>query len=286
MNEENEKDWNPGHSTHKGYPYAGVVTKQTMPNRPALSMGEDKKIYIDWNPDEFTQKVDGDGPRTQLEDFLLFRLYDYQEALLLAEGQIVDFLSETPFIPEKFGFEIGASSRNDIHTPPVQIYVNKYDESISIYRTPGDSTLDSFNPSAYTLLKKKEDGIFNEVELSLPCARITYATLYALGVQMSAPEGREADGGGVREIRDLDEDFLEFSAKNLKKEYSEETNKALKRTGFTHVVEFIRKEEELLIPVTAADDKDAMTQAKFLLETDNEHAVLDVNFEELKVVKL
>ena len=181
----NEKNWNPGHSTHKGYPYAGIASHQTFPNRPKLSMGKEKNIFIEWDIQTFPNvEVTDQEKRTPFEDFLLFRLFDFQSALDLAEGQVEDLLTETPFMPEKFGFEVVLNTGRDIHEPPMQLYMNKFDQSFSLTRTPGDSTQESFNPAAYTLLKKKDDGTFNTIQLSLPCARIAYAALYALGVKM------------------------------------------------------------------------------------------------------
>lgn len=64
----------------------------------------------------------------------------------------------------------------------------------------------------------------------------------------------------------------------------------LKSAGHTHAVNFVRGDAKKpqfikMVTVSAETDKDALTQAKFLLETDPDNPFEDVKFEELTIVK-
>lgn len=147
---------NPGHTVGGGYPFEKNEAKDFM-----------SVIYKDDEPIEI-----------QLEG--------YKEAFDMAIGQIDDMLKEDPFMPQSFGFEL-AHKNKDITEPPVSIYVSRFNDKYTLFRKPGLSPYDpKFNPSLWTLMEKKEDGTFKEVELNLVNHRIAYATLYALGIPVKA----------------------------------------------------------------------------------------------------
>lgn len=82
------------------YPFEGPKTREVFPNRlnPILIDG---KVHITIEPEVFPSYYKEEQPLT---DFLLDRIFDYHNALNIAETQIEDMLTPYPFIPEDFNF--------------------------------------------------------------------------------------------------------------------------------------------------------------------------------------
>lgn len=178
--------WNPGHTIHGGYPHDAIHSADAFKNRPRVEQDkETKKIYVGINPE-----VWGEVNEENIKDFLIHRLFDYSNALDIAEGQIQDMLTEDPFMPEDFGFEL-------IHKPKemkdavMRIYGSVYDDRYTLYRKPvsTEDTLSDIDPSMWVLMKAdKEASIFTTQELSFPCARIAYAVFSSMKIPMLPPQ--------------------------------------------------------------------------------------------------
>lgn len=260
----NNENWNPRHSLNKGYPYNGVESMRVMQNRPSLRMDEHGKIVINWAEEHFGTVNSKQEDRTDLEDFLLHRLYDFQETLSVAEGQINDILEEKPFIPENYGFEL-VHKNADITQSPVRIYQSIFDQRYSLFRKPADTTK-AFNASKWTLLFKNQNGIFTETEINLPCDRIAYAVFFGLSVAMDASKKGES------------EPVQEMMPARGTKNYT---------VRFTRIIYMLDDTEDTIIKevdVEAENKSDALTRAKFHLETNPDEMVYGVTFEELEVI--
>lgn len=82
------------------YPYNGIASQQSFVNRLEIWKDEESNLIgISIDKDVFP-----DIDTLPERDFLLFRLYDYSQALKQAEDQIEELLEEFPFIPEDLGF--------------------------------------------------------------------------------------------------------------------------------------------------------------------------------------
>jgi len=273
-----EENWNPGHSTNKGYPFAQIESRALFVNRPNVYQSiEDNKIYIEMpgDTDGVQSKLQIKGTN-KFEKSLLSFLFDTSEALKIAEGQIVDILHEDPFTPETFGFQL-VHKNTDITEPPVRIYVSKFDESVSLFKKPVGVFKDNYNPALWTLMRKQDDGSFKEIEILLPCHRIAYAAFYALGVKVEfAHEELEEQVSSIDSLPRR----ISFSAEQpIKTESSE-------RTDFTFCVLFTRgdKTKKVYLNGQTTDKNKALTEAKFILETDNDDPELDIKFSELSIV--
>jgi len=124
-----EKDWNPGHAINKGYPYNMIQSAFLFKNRPGVKMLEDGKVELDINPEHYAI------PETELQEteFVFHRLYDFSEALTIAEEQVKTLLEEMPFIPEEFGFDV-IHRPETINDSPVRVYASKYDPRFTLFR--------------------------------------------------------------------------------------------------------------------------------------------------------
>jgi hypothetical protein len=224
-------------------------------NRPGVKMLEDGKVELDINPEHYAV------PETELQEteFVFHRLYDFSEALKIAEEQIQTLLEEMPFIPEEFGFEV-------IHRPetisdsPVRVYASKYDPRFTLFREVMDvNSMETFRPENWVLMKNENDE-FQEIKVKLPCHRIAYAVFYSLGVKVEL-EQHEADKAPVAELPPVKETNL-FDVT-----FTRDTAYA-----------FIEK-------ISAVDESDARTKALFLFQTDDFYTNVpkDIQFEELTV---
>lgn len=205
------QEWAPGHSTNKGYPYNAILSRTLFSNRPTINQDKENKVVItDSRPDIFGAIENAEQER----EFLLHRLHDFNQALDTAEMQIEAILTENPFVPEDFGFEL-AHKPESIHDSPIRVYVSKYVEGVSIYREIQDPSDPKSDPSKWVVMVKEEEPyngkvgdtltktVFRPTRVKLDCHRIAYAVFYALGVQVEplqneaatppAPEG-EAPG--------------------------------------------------------------------------------------------
>lgn len=263
----NNENWNPGHSLNKGYPYNGVESMRSMQNRPSLQMDDHGKIVISWNEKHFGPVKDNQKERTELEDFLLHRLYDFQETLSIAEDQVQDLLEEGPFVPESYGFVVVAKNKT-ITEQPVRIYQSVFNPSHSLFRKPQDTTR-SFDASKWTLLSKNENGSFSELELSLPCDRIAYAVFFGLGIPMEKKEGEEAPSAPTREI--IPARGTKWFVVKFKRDinlFNDEKWETIERK----------------IEVEAQNESDALIRAKFHLETNPDESFDGVTAQELEIV--
>lgn len=272
-------NWNPGHSLNKGYPYNGIESVRMFKHRPVLQNDENNKILIlvetHHYPDLDIEKWTPQDQRTAMEDFLLHRLFDFQETLKVAEGQLFDILEEKPFIPEDYGFKV--KHKNEKPTdPPVRIYVSKFNDNYSLFRKPGENT----DPSMWTLLIKKEDNTFEQRDLLLPCDRIAYAVFYALMIPVTEKQGNEGTEGPVKEDAPVKKSgsfdvlFKRFVGVMFPEEEVTVDGKVLVET--THI--------ERRVTIEAQNESDALTRAKFHLETNPDESFADVKLEELSIV--
>jgi hypothetical protein len=239
------------HSITKGYPYDTVISRERFKIRPNIILDRkdknktklwmNKGDYPDYRPASWLQeKIAG-----KLIDFLEFRIFDYAEALMVAESQIDHLLEEGPFLPEDFGF-IKTVGPKEIFDNPAKIYTSKYDDSISLFRND--------NEECEWHMLKRVNGAFNDTKLLLPNHRIAYAAFLALGVKVEEEKPQEKE-----EMRNEKQELKEF--------------KALYRgTTVTHS-----------ITVKAYDEEDARSRAKFIFET-GDFGVSLVEFQELEII--
>ena len=274
-----DNTWNPGHSVNNGYPFDGIASKALLPL-------EDRAIIY------------------ASSDVIDAR---YKEALNCAEQQIADILEEHPLNPEALGFEVAYS--NPPGGAPVKIYVSKYDDRFSLFRKPGMPDDEGYSPMNWILTQKNDDGTLKEVEVKLPCQRIAYAALWSLGVEMKSfvenivDEMRERIRQGNAALDEFNHRPYNppegkmsgiFPLMNFTSSEDHLLDEPAAPKSFTHKVEFYREielEGFKNVPyrryeyVNATDDKEALTKAKFLLETDTEDHFTDVKFEELTIIR-
>ena len=105
-----------------GYPHSGIKSQEAFKPQsrlyPELHEG---KIGIRMDLAIYPNFPTGSND-TELKDFLLDRIADYDQALNIAEQQIRDIGAEYPFIPEDFGFELTemrADTGPDRYNPPM-----------------------------------------------------------------------------------------------------------------------------------------------------------------------
>lgn len=169
------------HAINKGYPFGNIISLERFCNRvaPLIDMGNhkiqitvDPKIYPGFNGITKLMRLFAGSTI----DFLLFRIFDYAEALNVAESQIKAFLQdEMPFIPEDFGF-FKAVKPKDIKDNPAVIYVSLFDDSISMFRN-NDSDFE------WVIVRREEDK-FKELKVQLPNHRIAYALFHAISIKV------------------------------------------------------------------------------------------------------
>lgn len=246
------KDRAPGHTPKNLYPYNGIISQKFMnQHRNNFSfldpeVSNEAKIMYDVS-------AYGTDPTTALTQIA----YQLKEALAYAEGQVHDILTEKPFLPEQMGFEVLLKPESVTDTP-VRMYLNKYDNTFSLFRTPGAETVTS-----WTLLKKNADQTFHQTILNLPCARIAYAALFAMGVTMIS-----------------DEELLELEKADKVSE-AQMKEKVGKNKLFN--VKFNREELVMMVDyISAENESDALTKAKFHIETESK--IENVKPEELSIV--
>lgn len=105
-----------------GYPHEGIKSQDTFKINSRLhpKLDEGKiRVMIDHG---IYPHLPFESTDTQLKDFLLDRIADYDQALNIAEQQIRDIGAEYPFIPEDFGFELTelrADTGPDRYNPPM-----------------------------------------------------------------------------------------------------------------------------------------------------------------------
>lgn len=278
---------NPGHTIGGGYPFEKNESKALFDHLKHVNLRYDHNYTIEENESNFTGFIQ-----------------ELQKALEIAENQIDDMLHEDPFMPETFGFEV-AHRNMGIHEPPVRIYLSKYNERYTLFRKPGTPGDKDWNPMAWILKEKMPDGSFKDIELNLCSHRIAYAAFYALGVQVKDKTFVEKVADEVREqmaehnkkieeylFRPHEESKEMGGVSPLIQEAKEASN-----LSYTHKVFFRRKDgvyngengtlNDLIktVEVNAGDKTEALTKAKFILETDADHPIEDVKFEELSIIK-
>lgn len=271
------ENWKPGHSTTKGYPYERIESREFFPNRPSFQQDQEGRVGVHVDTSIYPDfPKDGELIDPELiKNFLFNRAFDFQEALKVAEDQIAELLTEDPFIPEDFGFEI-AYKPESVDESPIRLYQSKYNSIYTLYRPVLDTEKD-FDPSMWVLQKKAEDGSFSTLDVSLPCHRIAYAFFYAMQIQMQdscveeVEEVKEADVEVIYEpnaelniIANPPKGFINFSVDYV-----------------SNIVMLDGKRMNISLQnIIALDEKDAQTQAKFLIET-GDYGVGFVDFHEL-----
>jgi hypothetical protein len=260
-----EPEWNPGHAINDGYPFSHIVSRRTHIDRIGATIHPNNEVQLFIERDKWPayEELLPDLPekRTPFEGFLFNRIYDLTQALNQAEGQIEDILREKPFNPQSYGFEVAVKNKK-ITDQPLKIFVSKFNENVTLYRKPIDLTEDDFKVdlNKWILMRKEINAEgqphMTSVEINLPCDRIAYAAFYALGVK----------------VKD----------ENLKSEDMKSETKPNR-----YHVRFEREGRDPIdvLHVPAFDEKEALSSAKFHLETEKENNVEDVKFEELSIVK-
>lgn len=274
-------DWKPGYSTVKTrYPFDGIesMTYLSANLRANFSMDQETNavgVFIDANVfpiqhEQITREgVDIVDHKQFLIDFLMDRAYEYQNALKVAEDQVAELLSEDPFIPEQFGFEL-VHEPETIHDAPIRIYQSRFDDKYSIHR-PIANTLDKdWNPALWILQKRCDDNTFTSEEVILPCHRIAYAFFFAKNIQVMTKFVEESDG--IEEAVVIEETPVIQPVKGMNNytviylEQASEDKSSERTLAFENII--------------AGDEKDAQSKVKFLIET-GEYGIELVNFDEL-----
>lgn len=234
---------NTDHSITKGYPYDIIISKDRFKHRldPILDhankgrilLNIDPQVYLDFKGVNWYHRLFAGS----IIDFLFFRVFDYAEALHVAEAQIEHLLQEEPFLPEDFGF-VKIVGPKEIHDNPVKIYTSRYNDNTSIFRNLEQDC-------EWILIEKGDDNAFKQTKLQLPNHRIAYAAFVALSVQVEEKE----------EIN------------NNQKINNMSKNKQFKAVYFNANADSNRSKSAEII-VSAEDKSDAMAKAKFIFETD------------------
>lgn len=257
------------HSITKGYPYEKIISQERFKNRLKIILdrtGVRKKedvtniwadpiLYPDYKPATWLQrKIAG-----KVIDFLEFRLFDYAEALLVAENQIEHLLEERPFIAEDFGF-VKTVGPKDIHDNPTKIYTSKWNDNISIFENDDEE-------HEWHMLTRAEG--FHDTKLILPNHRIAYAAFLALGIKVEAEE-REVELEWVN-VKDL---------KYFRAEY------------YDGVVVDMASDEKAWkgykswANLKAYDEIDAREKAKYIFETGDIFGLKDVDPEKITITEI
>lgn len=182
-----KEKWAPDHSISKGYPYDVVKSAQVYPTSQRFT----DDIIIDDEDDTFVQISKDKFHNRKLVETVK-NLMDCTCALAVAETQISDILEETPFVPEDFGFE-AIHKPETVKDAPVRIWGSKYSDQYSIYRKNGTTY-------EWVILKKRDDGTFDEIPCCLPCHRIAYGLFSGLMIKVEEPiTSMEADMAPVTE---------------------------------------------------------------------------------------
>ena len=264
----NNQQWNPGHAINKGYPYERVESRHLFSNRVELRQNQEGHIglHVDYTTFPQAKEAFESDDKRLIIDFLMDRLFDFQEALILAEEQVISILTEDPFIPEEFGFE----SAFEPETPqdaPIRVYRSKYNSNITIHRPIGDVMSDDWDPAVWILQEKKEDA-FTNTTVKLPCHRIAYALFYGLGVQVEEKTKEESIAEEVK----FDEVMEEPRDGKKANRYNVMYQSGVTDKNFT--IENVQSNTE----------RGAITAAKFLIET-GDYGVELVEFNELTAFK-
>lgn len=82
-----------------GYPYGDPKSQEVFPNRLEINL-VDGKVSVHVNTETYILTEEDD-----FKDFILDRLFDYSNALSIAEQQVRDLQVDYPFIPQDLGFE-------------------------------------------------------------------------------------------------------------------------------------------------------------------------------------
>lgn len=274
-------DWKPGYSTIKTlYPYYRVESLVVFPNRPEFNQGEDGRVFVNIEqskyPEQFARIFKEGISETEkimhLNDFLLDRGLDFQRALNMCEEQVMELLSEDPFIPEQFGFELIHSPKT-IDESPIRVYGSKYDDRYMIHRPVRDTLDKSWDPSEW-VLQKNENGTITSETIKIPCHRIAYAFFYAKGIQVMPKKEDE-----------IVKDYIIEEVKNEDLEKPEDPEYRINPPkGYNnYTVVFDREGHERLMirDIISEDEKDAQTRAKLIIETDESWPGPEIDFIEL-----
>ncbi len=284
-------DWKPGYSTTKTrYPYDRVETMAIFPNRVEFTQNQEGKIGCNIDVEKYPQlkawnleTEDSKENKQLMIDFLMDRAFDLQEALKVAENQILELLDEDPFIPEQFGFEL-VHKPETIHDSPIRVYQSTYDDNYTLHRPVGDVFDDNWDPSIWILQHKNEDNTIFTEELCIPCHRIAYAYFYAKRIKVMNNKPKDFIEEAVIEETIAQGPGSESPVVEEAPVYpiSETVDppKGMCNYNVVYTRELGEAQQLVLENIIAQDDKDAQTQAKFLIETGN-YGIDHVNFEEL-----
>lgn len=284
-------DWKPGYSTTKTrYPYDRVETLAIFSNRVAFVQDKEGKVGCSIDLEKYPQlkawnleTEDSVENKQLMIDFLMDRAFDFQEALKVAENQILELLDEDPFIPEQFGFEL-VHKPETIHDSPIRIYQSKYDDNYTLHRPVGDVFDDSWDPSIWILQHKNEDNTIFTEELCIPCHRIAYAYFYAKRIKVIEDKPKDfIEEAVVEEIivqgPGNDSPVVEEAPAYPETE-TVDPPKGFDNYTVVYTRELGEAQQLRMENIIAQDEKDAQTQAKFLIET-GDYGIEHVNFEEL-----
>lgn len=274
-------DWKPGYSTIKTrYPFDGVESMSVYPHhlRPAFIQDPASlKIGVTIDAAIFpqqAQQVTQEGLTKEQElqylvDFLMDRAFENQEALKIAENQIMELLSEDPFMPEHFGFAlIHEPDPANLSAHPIRLYQSTFDDRYSIHR-PVANTLDpEWNPAAWVLQKRNDDDTLTSDEVILPCHRIAFAYFFAKNIQVieKIVQGPGSDAPVIEEKPVIQpakgmNNYTVIYKMNPTKDGSDHST-----LSFDNII--------------SEDEKDAQTKVKFMIET-GEYGINLVEFDEL-----
>lgn len=280
-------DWKPGYSTTKTrYPYDGIESKTVFSNRPEFVQDKETNrigVHIDASiypqvTNAFTESEDAIENKQLMIDFLMDRAFDFQEALKIAENQVAELLSEDPFIPEQFGFDL-IHKPETIHDSPIRIYQSKYDDRYTLHRPVQDVFNDQeWDPTIWILQTNNHDNTITSEEVRIPCHRIAFAFFYAKNIQVM--ENKKEDF--IKEAEVVEEPVIEQS--ESVGPVVEEKPKSQEKTNLWSVEWNHENREPIKVDnIPAETAQDAMTKAKFVIET-GDYGVEVVEFEDLHIV--
>lgn len=146
------------------YPFDGPKTREIFPNRlnPSLREG---KVLINIDPEVFP---DFYKEEQQLTDFLLDRIFDYHNALNVAEQQIFDMSEEYPFIPEDFNFK-----EDELPEGSSESFINK-----KFYYNDNGHIITRLSDNEWMITS----NTMNPIKLTINNSREAYTTLKALAI--------------------------------------------------------------------------------------------------------
>lgn len=166
-------------SLDNSYPFVNPVSVEIYPIEERLGgiIGIQDQV-INMNKPEMEKKF-GLEPGVDAATFdkafylgMTDRVVMAEQALMEAEGQILDMMKDQPFIPESFEFEIATVPGED-GTLPISVYKSKLSSGVLLVKEYGEDI-------KWTIMK---NGI--KTTFDFPCKRVAICVFYAMGIEVA-----------------------------------------------------------------------------------------------------